>query len=79
MLAIKAIKYNEWSCLKIGNLWQVLHSTFNMAQDCHINFNLLDEIPNKCPMMWLLFAKAEFVSAINKYNNSLTSGPNKLS
>jgi len=30
-------------------------------------------------MKWLPFSKAELVSSINKYNNSLTSGPDKLS
>ena len=50
-----------------------------MAQDCHINFSLLDKISNKHPMKWLLFSEAEFVSFINKYNNSLTSGSGRLS
>ena len=77
--AIKAIKYNNWPCLEIEELWQALHSTFNMAQDCHIDFNLLNEISNKCPMKWLSFVEAEFINAINKYNNLLTLGPNKLS
>jgi len=27
------------------HLWQVLHQTFNSAQDQHINFCLLDRIP----------------------------------
>jgi len=49
-----------------------------MAQDCHINISLLDEISNKHPTKWLPFSEAEFVSSINKCNNSSTSGPDKL-
>ena len=30
-------------------------------------------------MKWLPFIEAEFISAINKYNNLLTLSPNKLS
>ena len=30
-------------------------------------------------MKWLSFVEAEFINAINKYNNLLTLGPNKLS
>ena len=29
--AIEAIKYNSQQCLKLGNLWNALHSTFNIA------------------------------------------------
>jgi len=36
LLAIEAIKYNNCPCLEIKELWQALHSTFNMAQDHHI-------------------------------------------
>ena len=77
--AIEAIKYNDHPCLKIKELWQALYLTFNMAQDYHIDISLLDEISNKHLMKWLLFSEAESVSSINKCNNSLTSGPNKLS
>ena len=76
---IKAIKYNNCLCLKIKELWQALYLTFNMAQDYHIDISLLDEISNKHLMKLLLFSEAESVSSINKCNNSLTSGPNKLS
>ena len=50
-----------------------------MAQDCYINISLLDKISNKHPMKWLPFSKVEFVSSINKCNNSLTPSPDKLS
>ena len=79
LLVIEAIKYNNCPCFEIEELWQALHLTFNIAQDYHIDFSLLNKISNKCLMKWFPFTKAEFVSSINKYNNSLTSGSDKLS
>jgi len=49
-----------------------------MAQDCHIDISLLDEISNECPIKLLLFSEAESISSINKCNNSSTSSLNKL-
>jgi len=39
---------------------------------------ILGEIPNKAIFQWPLFSKEEFMSAINKYSNDSTSGPDKL-
>jgi len=74
--AIKAIQYNGCPCIKI---WHTLHSSFNTAQDCHIDMSLLEEIPRKHTMTWKPFSEAEFISSIDKCNNSLTPGPDKLS
>ena len=57
----------------------MLHNTFNLAQDYQINISLLNKIPNKDILSWPSFSKAELINIINKYNNSLTSGLNKLS
>ena len=43
-----------------------------------INIALLNEVPNKDVLSWLSFPKAELINAINKCNNSLTPGPDKL-
>jgi len=32
MPAIEALQYNGCSCIKLEDLWQVLHQTFNPAQ-----------------------------------------------
>ena len=76
--AVEAIKYNGHPCLEINNLQYALHSSFNTAQDQQIDICTLDEIPNKCPMIWVPFSEKEFTSSIAKYNNSLTSSLNKL-
>jgi len=33
LLTIEAIKYNRCPCLKLNNLWQALHESFNSAQN----------------------------------------------
>ena len=71
--AIEAIQYNGQLCLKLKDLWQALHSLFNLVQNCQINLDLLEEIPNKLGCLSLK------KSSITKCNNSLTSRPDKLS
>jgi len=41
---VEAIKYNDWLCLEINDLWHALHSMFNLTQDCHVNIDILEEI-----------------------------------
>lgn len=41
--------------------------------------DLLEETPNKPITQWTSFSKEEFKSSINKCNNTLISGSNKLS
>ena len=77
--AVKAIKYNNCFYLEINDLWHVLYSMFNMAQDCQVDINILDEIPDKYSISWPFFLREEFTSSITKCNNSSTPGSNKLS
>ena len=78
LLAIEAVKYNSQPCLEINNLWQALHLTFNMAQHCFIDEEVLNELELFTKSTWNLFLEEEFTSALTKYNNSFTHGPNKL-
>jgi len=75
---VKAIKYNNRPCLKINNLWHVLHSTFNLAQDHNVDFEILEEISNKALKEWPPFSREEFLKAIAKCNNLSAPKPNKL-
>jgi len=45
--AIKAIRYNGRPCVKIEDTWNVLYSSFNMAQNQYIDFDVLNNISNK--------------------------------
>jgi len=77
--AIEAIKYNSQPCLKIKDLWQALHESFNTAQHQQVDTSILEEISNKAVFQWPPFSKEEFVLAINKCNNDSTPGPDRLS
>ena len=46
--AIEAVKFNNHPCLKIEDLWYALHLLFNIAQNCQVNMEVLNEIPSKC-------------------------------
>ena len=50
----------------------MLHLTFNSAQNCQINLELLDEIPTLLKTNWLLFSNKEFENTINNCNNLST-------
>ena len=57
----------------------MLHISFNSAQNHQIDLQLLEELPNKEITIWVLFSSNELRSIIEKYNNTSTSRPNKLS
>ena len=42
--AIKTIKYNGQLCLELDDLWQALYLSFNTAQFCYTDENILNEI-----------------------------------
>jgi len=67
--AVEAIKYNNCPCLEIDDLWHALHSTFNLAQNCQIDVDILEEIPDKLSKCWLSFSKEEFIKSIAECNN----------
>ena len=75
---IKTIKYNDQQCLDINNLWNALHSTFNMALHQQVDINILDEITNKPTSPWPAFSKEEFRFALSSCNNFSALGPDKL-
>jgi len=77
--AIKVIKYNDQLCLEINELWHASHLSFNMAQHCYINEDILNEIVQSLKSIWDSFLEEIFTSTITKCNNSSTSGPDKLS
>jgi len=76
---IESIKYNNCQCLKIDNLWNALHSTFNTALHCQVDVDILDEITDKPISSWPTFLKEEFRLALANCNNSFAPGPDKLS
>jgi len=75
LLAIEALQFNKQLCIEISDLWQVLHLTFNSAQNHQINLELLDKIPTLLKTNWPLFSNKEFENTINNFNNLSTSRP----
>ena len=78
LLAIKAIQFNGQYCIKLDDLWNVLHGSFNSAQSCQIDPSLLDKISNKKIYLWAPFSREELKYTIDKCNNSSAPGPNRL-
>ena len=56
-------------------MWQVIHHSYNTAQNRLINLQLLDKILSHQQAEWLPFFKVEFINAINKYSSSSTLDP----
>ena len=77
--AIESIKYNNRQYLKIKDLWNALHSTFNTALYCQVNVNILDEITDKPISLWPTFLEEEFKLVLSNCNNLSAPGLNKLS
>ena len=47
LLATEAIQYNGRLCIKLDDLWQALHQSFNSAHNHQVNTDILDEILSK--------------------------------
>jgi len=77
MLTPGGIDHNK-QCLNIDNLWNTLHSTFNIALHHHIDIYILDEIADKPTSPWPAFSKEEFRCALFNYNNSSVPSSDKL-
>ena len=75
---IEAIQYEGWLCIEFEDLWNALHKSFNSAQEREVDTYFLDEIPDKPTIKWKSFSKNKIINAIEKCNNSLAPGPDKL-
>jgi len=62
----------------LEDLWNALHKSFNSAQEREVNTHFLDEIPDKSTIEWKSFSRNEIIDTIEKYDNSLALGPDKL-
>ena len=78
LLAVEAIQFNRQPCIELEDLWNALHSSFNSAQSCEVDLQLLDKIPDKDTETQTSFAKEELINTIEKCNNSSAPSPNKL-
>ena len=44
---IKAIQYEGCLCIKLEDLWNAFHKSFNSAQEREVDIHFIDEIPDK--------------------------------
>jgi len=63
--AMEALIFNGQLCIEINNLWQVLHQTFNLAQNYQVNLNLLDGFPLEQTCEWPPFSKKELKASLS--------------
>jgi len=76
--AIEAIQYKGCPCIKLEDLWNTLHNSFNSTQMREVDLHVLDDIPSKSTKSWDLFSKQELINAIKKCNNSSALSSDKL-
>ena len=69
---IKALHFNNQSYTKLDEIWQALHQSFNLAQNCQININVLNKLLPKLITEWNPFSKEEFKIIRSMCNNSST-------
>ena len=67
---IKALHFNNQSYTKLDEIWQALHQSFNLAQNCQININVLNKLLPKLITEWN--SKEEFKIIRSMCNNSST-------
>ena len=67
---VEAIQYKGCPCIKLEDLWNALHSSFNSTQAQEVDIHFLNKIPDKTTTEWNLFSKKELIDAIEKCNNS---------
>ena len=76
--ATEAIKLNDRPCLTPESLWNALHSSFNTALHHQVDFSILNEVVCKPSQRWNTFSRYEFKSAISRYKDSSSPGPDRL-
>ena len=76
--ATKAIKFNGLPCNHLDDLWNVLHQSYNSAQNCPIDPHILDEIPSCWWMEWPPFSITELKDAVNKCSSLSILGPDHI-
>ena len=76
--AIEALQFNGQLCIKLKDLWKVLHYMFNLAQNCQINSQLLNKMLVKSISKQLFFSKVEFRDVIKKCSTLSMPGPDHI-
>ena len=76
---IESISYKDQPCNFLPELWHMLYSLYNSAENRPINASFLNKQPQVDQIQWPSFSKQEFKDAIAKCSASLTPSPDHIS
>jgi len=76
--AIKAIYHEGQPCNNLTVLWNALHSSYNSAENRHINTRFLEGINQYNNIEWPPFTDQEFADTIAKCLNLLAPDPDHV-
>jgi len=79
LLTIESILYEGQSYNTLLDLWHVLHSSYNSAENRPINTSFLNKTPQADQILWPPFSKQEFKDTIAKCSSLSTPGPDHIS
>lgn len=78
LLVVEAIQFNRQPYIELNDLQNMLYSSFNSVLFCEVDLYLLEKVPDREPVNWTSFTREELINIIEKCNNSLASGFDKL-
>ncbi|CAA7270009.1 unnamed protein product [Cyclocybe aegerita] len=74
----EAIRDGNQPCHDMDDLWDALHSMYNLASGREYDASVLDELPNEPVREWADFSEHELLSALKGCSNSSAPGPDHI-
>ncbi|CAA7267343.1 unnamed protein product [Cyclocybe aegerita] len=74
----EAIRDGNQPCHNMDDLWDTLHSMYNLASGREYDASVLDELPDEPVREWADFSEHELLSALKGCSNSSAPGPDHV-
>ncbi|CAA7267347.1 unnamed protein product [Cyclocybe aegerita] len=74
----EAIRDGNQPCHNMDDLWDTLHSMYNLASGREYDASVLDELPDEPVREWADFLEHELLSALKGCSNSSAPGPDHV-
>lgn len=74
----KAIQYNGQPCHAMGDLFDALHNTYNLANDRPVDLSALNPLPQMAEREWVTFSELELKEALSACASVSAPGPNHI-
>ncbi|KAJ3502935.1 hypothetical protein NMY22_g18421 [Coprinellus aureogranulatus] len=71
----EAIQFNGQPCHTTDQLWQVLHATYNAANNRPVDLSILDDLPTLVAREWPEFSELELRQALEACSSCSAPGP----